>query len=173
MARAFISVPLDEQTQELLLRLDRRQADVNWVHPEQWHVTMQFFGAVDLDDLRGCFEKIEAFQATGTLGPRITQLGDRNLVVPVRGLSELADNVRKSTGRLAPKQELPFVGHITLGRTKGDVVPAIVGTTIKGNFRVDRLMLIKSVIGSAGATHTVVDSRSLIPMDVSAHSNDI
>ena len=107
MVRAFISVPLDEQTQKLLLRLDRRQADVNWVPPEQWHVTMQFFGAVDLDDLRDCFEKIEAFQATGTLGPRITQLGDRNLVVPVRGLSELADNVRKSTGRLARNRSYP------------------------------------------------------------------
>ena len=173
MARAFISVPLDEQTQELLLRLDRRQADVNWVHPEKWHVTMQFFGAVDLDDLRGCFEKIEAFQATGALGPRVTQLGDRNLVVPVGGLSELADNVRKSTGRLAPKQQLPFVGHITLGRTKSDIVPNLAGVTVQGNFRVERLMLMESVIGSTGATHILVDSTSLIPLDVSAHSNDI
>ena len=173
MARAFISVPLDEQTQELLLRIDRRQADVNWVHPEKWHVTMQFSGAVDLDDLRGCFEKIEAFQATGALGPRVTQLGDRNLVVPVGGLSELADNVRKSTGRLAPKQELPFVGHITLGRTKSDIVPNLAGVTVQGNFRVERLMLMESVIGSTGATHILVDSTSLIPLDVSAHSNDI
>ena len=65
------------------------------------------------------------------------------------------------------------MGHITLGRTRSDVVPEIVGTTIKGIFRADRLMLIKSIIGSAGAAHTVVDSRSLIPMDVSARSNDI
>ena len=46
---------------------------------------MQFFDAVDLDELRGCFEKIEAFQATGALGPRVAQFGDRHLVVPVQG----------------------------------------------------------------------------------------
>ena len=155
------------------MRLDRNQAHVKWVRPEQWHITMQFFDAVNLDELRHRFSRFEAVQALGALGPRVTQIGDRNLVVPVQGLSRLADNVRKSTRRLASKDQLPFVGHITIGRTKRDSVPELVGTAIKGSFRVERLLLIESVIGSEGATHTLVDSRSLIPLDVSAHSNDI
>tara|TARA_Y100001970_G_scaffold259823_1_gene341232 strand:- start:647 stop:1168 length:522 start_codon:yes stop_codon:yes gene_type:complete len=173
VARAFISAPLDEQTKKMLLQLDRSQADVKWIEPEQWHITMQFFDAVNLDELRDRFAKIEAAQTIGALGPRVAQFGDRYLVVPVQGLSRLAENVRQSTGRLAPKQQLPFVGHITLGRTKSDIVPNLAGVTVQGNFRVERLMLMESVIGSTGATHTLVDSTSLIPLDVSAHSNDI
>ena len=173
MARAFISAPLDQKTEERLLRLDRGQADIKWIQPKQWHITMQFFDSVNLDELCDRFARIEAQQATGVLGPRVTQLGHRNLVVPVRGLSLVADHVRKSTGQLAPKDQLPFSGHITLGRTGRTSVPEILGADVRGSFRVERLLLIESVIGSTGAIHTVIDSRSLIPADASTYGDNI
>jgi len=164
--RAFISASLDEKTRAALSRLDREQLDIRWIQPEQWHITIQFFSHVNLDELRPRFSRIEAFQATGILGPRVTRLGARNLVVPVDGLSTLANRVRESMRPLASKGQLPFVGHITLGRIRDDSAPlALEGVAIQGEFQVDRLMLMKSVTGPEGARHTIIDSKQLFPED--------
>ena len=166
MIRAFISAPLDEKTRAELGRLDREQLDIRWSQPEQWHITIQFFDHVNLDELQRRFARIEAFQATGVLGPRITRLGARNLVVPVDGLSTLANRVRESMRSLAPKDQLPFVGHVTLGRIRDNSVPvALEGVPVQGEFQVGHLMLMKSFIGSEGARHTVIDSKQLFPED--------
>ena len=115
-----------------------------------------------MGQLEQLFFQIEAQEAVGSLGPRVSRLGEQILIVPVGGLSVLADQVRAATAPQGSNDQLPFVGHITLGRMKEAGSAELEGTPIEGVFRVEQLLLVESHIGSGGHAHTVVASRSLL-----------
>ena len=87
--------------------------------PRRLHSTLQFFEGVNRSELTKCFEEIRAERTNVEIGPKIRILGRGNVVVPVQGLTNLAKQVRSATRHLAAESELPFVGHITIGRIKG------------------------------------------------------
>ena len=74
----------------------------------------------------------------------------------------MAEQVRAATAAQGSNDQLPFVGHITLGRMKETGSAELEGTAIEGVFGVDQLLLVESHIGSGGHAHTVVASRSLL-----------
>ena len=158
MTRAFIAVPLPESIRASLLMLDRSEQGISWSSPNRWHITLQFFEDADMGHLERLFFQIEAQEAVGSLGPRVRRLGQRILMVPVDGLSGVANQVRTATAPQSSNDQLPFVGHITLGRMKETGSAALEGTPIGGVFRVNQLLLVESRIDSGGHAHTVVGS---------------
>jgi 2'-5' RNA ligase len=115
-----------------------------------------------MGQLEQLFFQIEAQEAVGSLGPRVSRLGEQILIVPVGGLSVLAEQVRAATAPQGSSDQLPFVGHITLGRMKETGSAELEGTAIEGAFRVDQLLLVESRIDSGGHAHTVVGSQPLL-----------
>ena len=162
MARAFIAVPLPESIRANLLELDRSQQGIRWSSPERWHITIRFFEDAAMGQLEQLFFQIEAQEAVGSLGPRVSRLGEQILIVPVGGLSVLVDQVRAATAPQRSNDQLPFVGHIPLGRMKEAGSAELEGTAIEGVFRVDQLLLVESRIESGGHAHTVVGSQPLL-----------
>jgi len=138
--------------------LDRSEQGISWSSPNRWHITLQFFEDADMGHLERLFFQIEAQEAVGSLGPRVRRLGQRILMVPVDGLSGVANQVRTATAPQSSNDQLPFVGHITLGRMKETGSAALEGTPIGGVFRVNQLLLVESRIDSGGHAHTVVGS---------------
>lgn len=164
MARAFISAPIPAQVVVELRRLNRSQPEVQWTNPDQWHVTLQFLEHCDIEVIEESFLQIRAKSSTAVLGPRISLLGRNNLVVPVGGLTDLAHQVQKSVEpHESLKNQLSFVGHLTLGRLKDANRAKLEGTPVSGSFVVTELELVQSVLGAGGPTHTTVNRLSLSP----------
>ena len=164
MVRAFISAPVPAQVVVELRGLNRSQPEVRWTNPDHWHVTFQFFGHCDIEVIEKSFLRIRAKSSTAVLGPRISQLGKNNLVVPIGGLTDLARQVQKSMEpQESPKHQLPFVGHLTLGRLKDANRAKLEGTPFSSSFAVTELQLVQSVLGAKGPTHTTVNRLRLLP----------
>lgn len=164
--RAFVAVYPPPETVAVLRRLPRPDVDgVRWTSPDQWHVTLRFLG--DLADLAA----VDAALAAGlrahqpvmaSVGPAVAHFGGRVIHVPVAGLEPLAaavDEAVRST--VTQPRELPFSGHLTLGRRRGRGRAPLVGQAVSGQFPVDEVVLVRSDLGSAGATHRRVGSYRL------------
>jgi 2'-5' RNA ligase len=106
-------------------------ADLRWVRPENWHVTLAFLGSVPDDELDALAAELRSIQSQGlrcaaSLGPHTSTMGRSVLCLPTTGLDELAGAVRESTGPFsrAPDRDRPFAGHLTLARARrGRAVP--------------------------------------------------
>ena len=122
------------------------------------------FGHCDIEVVEKNFLEIRAKSSTAVLGPRISRLGKSNLVLPIGGLTGLARQVQESMEpQKSPKHQLPFVGHLTLGRIKDANRANLEGTPFSGSFVVTELQLVQSVLGAEGPTHTTVNRLQLLP----------
>src|SRR4051812_28143169 len=106
----------------MLATLDRPDVPgLRWTEPDQWHVTLRFFGDADPDEI-GPLPQPRG--VTAVLGPATVRLGRHVLAVPVAGLEELA---------AAWPQDRPFRGHLTLARSRREPVPPrLVGVSLPG-----------------------------------------
>jgi 2'-5' RNA ligase len=128
---------------------------VRWTTEDQWHVTLRFFGGVDpgqLESLERSLESVAARSeaATAVAGPRPGALSQHVWMLPVAGLTPLADAFGPA--------ERPFRGHITLARSKrrggwaGLAAPEIAETWL-----VDEFSLVKSDLLPGGARYQVLN----------------
>ncbi len=145
----------------ILRDLNGGQEDIRWVPPRRLHSTLQFFEGVNRSELTKCFEEIRAERTNVEIGPKIRILGRGNVVVPVQGLTNLAKQVRSATRHLAAESELPFVGHITIGRIKGNKKADLEGTEIKASFQVRKLLLVESVLHPEGPEYSIMQTKHL------------
>jgi RNA 2',3'-cyclic 3'-phosphodiesterase len=128
------------------------------------HITLRFLGEVDrgvLPDLATALREAVG----GIAGPIRCDVGPatqwfpgvRVLQVPVAGLEEAADAVRKATARVTPEADRDgrFTGHLTLARatagpsndtTRG----ALAGIPFTATFDVDSLDLVVSTLSAGG-----------------------
>lgn len=163
MARLFIAVwPTDEVIEELraLPRKDRR--GVRFVDPENWHVTLRFLGEADPDEAIASLEGIAAPARSARLGPGVDVLSERALVVPVRGVDDLATEVTSRTEHLGELPRRHFHGHLTLARLKrGTHMPAALGMYVEAEFQVDHVALVQSRLRPEGARYETIETWSL------------
>ncbi|MEZ5218643.1 MAG: 2'-5' RNA ligase family protein [Ilumatobacteraceae bacterium] len=76
MARLFVAAYPPAEVVENLMALERHASpNVRWVPPEQWHVTLQFFGAVDEGLAVDAFGNIRSAPTVAKLGARVGRLG--------------------------------------------------------------------------------------------------
>ena len=124
---------------------------------------MRFLGDLDVAEVRERLDGASFPAATAVLGPHVRRLGRGAIVVPVRGLDDLAAAVGGATGDLGEPAG-PFRGHVTLGRLRrGTTRDGLVGRRIECSFDVEEVLLVDSTLGPTGPAYAVVGRWSVQP----------
>ncbi|HSH23828.1 MAG TPA: 2'-5' RNA ligase family protein [Acidimicrobiales bacterium] len=124
---------------------------VRWTRPEQWHVTLRFFGELSVDEVVTARRSMAAGVAgarpvAAVVGPEVRRLGRRVLQVPVGGLEPLAAALAASTAGVGASADRPFVGHLTLARGRDDhSLDGLGGAGVHGQWEVRDVALVASV----------------------------
>ena len=98
---------------------------LRWTGPERLHVTLRFLGECDEADAAAALRRVSFAPARVTLGPTLARLGRGVVMVPARGVDDLAAAVARATGNIG--QPLPsrrFTGHMTVARFRRDPSPS-------------------------------------------------
>ncbi len=159
--RLFIAVRPSVAAADLVDRVPRPEVPrVRWLPREQWHVTLQFLGDAEPDEVAAALVAAPWGRVPPvdvTLGPATEVLGEGVVMVPAAGCDALVDRVVAATGRLGRESEdRPFVGHLTLGRFRDEPPAGSIGMPISATFRVDEVLLVASHTRPEGAVHEVV-----------------
>jgi 2'-5' RNA ligase len=156
--RLFVAVRPPAEVIDVLAGIDRpRLAGVRWTEPDQWHVTLRFFGEVDDPSvIVRALSSVQLPTATATMGPRVKWVG-RLLWAPVAGLTDLATEVVDATRGIGERPELrTFRGHITLvrqrSRERNLAMPSIAAT-----WTVRQIELIRSHLEPEGARYETLE----------------
>jgi RNA 2',3'-cyclic 3'-phosphodiesterase len=167
----FVAVWPDEATRQRLAQLALSGPGLRTVRPEQWHMTLHFFGEVPEAHVPAITIALRA--AARKLPPSIRcQIGpatawfhrDRVLHLPVSGLDEVARAVSAAARTVVPRDDLEtntFRGHLTLGRARRQPIPAScdapwAGIPCAASFDVESLDLVSSELSPSGPTYTTV-----------------
>jgi len=155
-------------------RLKETGADLRWVQPEQFHLTVTFVGELADPSLLPEVEAVCATIAAETAPFRFRVRGvstfpkrGETIKTVILNITEGAESWKQLVTRgepwLAPfgaKREGGLAAHITLGRVKGgdnlpDLQAAInrEATTDCGEQAADELVLIESALSPTGATY--------------------
>lgn len=161
--RLFLAVwPTDEVAEQLSALRRKDQRGVRFVPPENWHVTLRFFGEADPSEVVAAMDHVDLPLATARLGPAVDVFPPRMLVVPVAGLDEAAAAIARATASIGEAPRKRFVGHLTLARVKANVsLPQTLGQFVSADFDVDEVALVQSRLDPDGARYETLHSWSL------------
>lgn len=166
--RLFVAVWPSPEVVALLHSLPRPAsrpgADlIRWTGPEQWHVTLRFLGEVS-DAVVGEVEAVLAqvaarlAPALAVLGPATACFGNSVLMVPVSGLERLAAATAEATATFGsdPGERRPFVGHLTLARSRRRRLGPLAGQALAASWTAYDLTLVRSTTSPTGARYDVL-----------------
>ncbi|HMM43403.1 MAG TPA: RNA 2',3'-cyclic phosphodiesterase [Thermomicrobiales bacterium] len=177
--RVFAAVPVSDGVRALMGDIQDalipRGWRVKWVRPELAHLTLKFYGNIETERLPELSERLARVAASGrplrmrttTVGafpsasqPRVLWLG---LAGDVEPLAALATQVEDASVGYGKPENRPFAPHVTLARLRdGAATPADFATAASGlhlapvSFAIDRLRLIRSVLGPGGPAYTPI-----------------
>ncbi|MDQ1403825.1 MAG: hypothetical protein QOG03_2141 [Actinomycetota bacterium] len=182
MVRLFVAVWPPSTVLDAVSALPRPPIDgLRWTSPDQWHVTLRFFGSVPVpavESVRAACHRIDIESATrgvesagggeveAVMGPTTGRFGSRILQVPISGLDGLAAATVAATAAMGePPDPRPFAGHLTLarsrGRHEGDVdLRPLCGIPLAASWLVTELTLVASHLGAGstgGARYEVIE----------------
>ncbi len=181
MLRLFLAVDMDESLKQyvgsLVEPLRKAGADVKWVQADNLHVTLKFLG--DVEEERVDIVADTARRSVGAYEPFDIGLGEVGTFPPAGRPRVIWIGIEDSGGQLArmsrsleeafaelgfPAEERPFKGHLTLGRVRSPkgverLQPLLARATTPAAKRmsVDKIMLFKSVLTSAGPIYSVLE----------------
>ncbi len=177
MCRLFIAVDLAHHVRLEAMQKEmqaRCMGRVKWEVPQNWHLTLQFLGEVDvstsvidtalLNIAAECAPFSLVLEGIGCFGPLFNP---KVLWVGVQdhpSLSQLQQQVHNSMIQLGIKlQDSRFRPHVTLARVNHWVDSAGLSTWMQGNadaaiatVRVESFQLFRSVLSPHGATYKVI-----------------
>ena len=162
--RLFVAVRPPTEVLDAIDALPRPEiGGARWTTRDQWHVTLRFFGSVELEPAAGALRSVSATATTAAVGPSTGRFGKRVLHVPVAGLDAVAEAVVRATEKVGkPPERRPFTGHLTLARARdrrrGVDMRSLVGTPIAGEWPVTEVCLVESHLSSKGANYEVVET---------------
>jgi 2'-5' RNA ligase len=165
--RLFVAVWPSDEILSLIAALPRPEVEgLRWTTRDQWHVTLRFFGSVELESASTALRSVSAPATTAVLGPETGRFGKRVLHVPVAGLDAVAKAVVEATEEVGkPPEPRPFSGHLTLARARdrrrGVDLRPFVGTPVSATWPVSQVCLVESRLSSKGANYEVVETVSL------------
>lgn len=181
LVRAFIAIEIpSEILRQLQGHLDilarTSGQSVRWVKPDNFHLTLKFFGETEqsrLEKLDGCLKKAleaqEIFDLTiGGFGafpnfnrPRVFWCG-LSLSTELKSLQEIVERTAASVG--FPAEDRPFSPHLTIGRSSDRSDPPALQRVIEqirrlpagplGSFKVERLVIFRSQLAPGGSIYT-------------------
>ena len=162
----FVAVWPDDATRKRLSLLELGTVQgVRPVRTGRWHITLRFLGEVEEDlvpalvDALGDAAESMAAPLRCEVGPGTAWFrGERVLQIPVAGLDEGAEAVRRATLPLVPDSnhgEAPFTGHLTVARSKQrrldtSARAALAGVPFAASFDVNSFDLVASLLSSDG-----------------------
>ena len=176
--RAFVAIPIPAMVTDFVhqiqKRLDSPAVNVRWVKTGNLHLTLKFLGDVDPSSVGAIADQIDAvadatapfeLNASGFGGfpnqrrARVLWVG---LVGDVECLKATWETLEKNLVRVRYKRENSrFSPHLTIGRTRRRIDLQTLGLSLDAltdmtsdSFKVDRLLLIKSVLKPTGAEYT-------------------
>ncbi len=174
--RAFLAVPLSVPLRDALAALQRELAPalrgVRWTPPASIHLTLQFFAGLPIEVL----DKLRTSVLSVTIGSKPFGVDVRGLGVfpaPQRprvlwagldagpGLAQFYRDCAEGLAAIGlPVESRPFRPHLTIGRFREGPAPGLEALLDResarpiGTLPVERLVLYRSELGPAGATHT-------------------
>lgn len=177
--RVFAAIPVNDGVRSLMQhtqnRLSALQWPVRWVDPRLAHVTLRFYGDSDEYAVAGIRESLREASMrhermmleTTTLGAfpstsraRVLWLGFGG---DVRRLRLMASDIHPDAVE-APGSGKSFKPHVTLARLRNGAAPltGVAGASSGLNLPavsqpVDRIQLVRSVLGPKGPSYTVID----------------
>lgn len=177
LIRAFISIHVPSTSEAEDLRRDLRIAGLRPSPAEQTHITLRFIGDVDDSKVRKISECVErAVHGTGRFDVEVSGFGafpneERPSVLwmgvgpedVLSGMSEgISSELRKAGIPFDPK---PFKAHVTVARCRDRMDPSELFSKYSDKtfcrFQCSEVLVMRSVLGPKGATHTVL---SRIPL---------
>jgi 2'-5' RNA ligase len=167
MPRLFVAVWPPDDVLEVVAALPRPEvAGLRWTTRDQWHVTLRFFGSVEVDEALEALQGMSAEATVAELGPETGRFGKRILHVPVAGLGAVGNAVIRATKKIGrPPEDRPFSGHLTLARARdrrrGVDLRSLCGVPIAASWPVTEVCLVESHLSPKGANYEVVASVSL------------
>ena len=145
MSRLFVAVWPPDDVMQTLTQMPRPAAPgVRWVRPERLHITLRFFGKADEAEAAAALGEARLPATQVTLGPGVERLGRGVLMIPARGLDELAAAVAALTGHVGRRvPERPFAGHLTVARFKHEP-PSGYEQPLEASFNATEIALVRS-----------------------------
>lgn len=165
--RMFLAVTPPPEVIDVISDLPTRPLrGVSFTRRNQWHVTVRFLGDCARHDALEALESLQAPAADVTIGPEVTLLGDRIVMVPVAGLDPVAAAVAEQFADVGEPSDRAFAGHLTLARLKGrplrdPSMVSVIGAPISSTWAAESIELWKSELAADGATHTLVATQTL------------
>lgn len=155
MSRLFACLWPPAEVVSHLEELHRKdQVGARFVRPENWHVTLRFFGDADPNDVAAALDRATFEAATVDVGPAVDIGGGRTLFVPVTGADSLAAEVVRVTRHLGDEPVRRHLGHITLARLKkGANMPRALGARVDGCWQPTEVALVESTLRPDGARY--------------------
>ncbi len=180
--RAFLAIEPTEDVLQAVSRLQEKlkkeiKGKINWTRSQGNHITLKFFGNINLDDVENIcaimkkqvasvptlslnVEKIGAFPDVRR--PRVLWLGTTGDIERLTTLQTQADIDFEGIG--FPRETRPFRAHLTLGRIK--IPQEIMGISealhkyndfIVGKFNCSEIILFQSKLTKQGAIYTKLE----------------
>jgi 2'-5' RNA ligase len=148
--RLFVGVWPSEEVLDAIGGLPR-PSGTRWTSRSQWHVTLRFLGEVA--DPAPWMDRVatvasECAPRIVTLGPKTAMLGRENLVIPARGLDDIATALGSEK----------FHGHLTLSR---HATRELAGTPFVASFEAREIALIRSHLGRGPARYETIATATL------------
>ena len=180
--RLFAALPLSPEAAERLTRLRLRLSGpgdgLRWSAPEQWHITLQFYGECDEKQAacltRGLTE-MAPITAPQILLEGLGHFGSKGIlyvtVAVTAGLQELYNEVARVSERCGFLQEArQFRPHVTLARSKGRAgmktmrslsTPDLPSFGAPIRWHAGEVLLVRSTLRPQGSEYAVISRRSL------------
>lgn len=186
--RTFLAVDIGEairrQAQAVQAELAATGANVKWVDPKSFHITLHFLGELDDRDLAQVCKvamkaaaKVEPFRVSiAGLGafpnerrPKILWAGVNEGHVELVSLFSVIETPLSDLG-IYRKEDRPYSPHLTLGRTVGEEDGALVAPTIAkyrgwtaGMTTIEEVLVMASELRRSGPEYTVIGRAPLRP----------
>jgi len=176
--RAFVAIPVPAMVTDFVhqiqKRLDSPAVNVRWVRADNLHLTLKFMGDVDPSSVGVIADQMDAvahatapfeLNASG-FGGFPNQRRARVLWVGLGGdvgcLKATWEMLEKGLAKVSfNREKRRFNPHLTIGRTRRRIDLQTLGLSLDAladmtsdSFKVDRLLLIKSVLKPTGAEYT-------------------
>ena len=134
LKRVFFAIPLATDEQKLIQQavtplITSMSADVRWLHPENWHITMRFLGGVDqsvidymIQVAETAVKKLEKFTLTGIEIAGFPAEKSRMVAVYIKpnpileNLFQQLDEAAVQSG--LNREDRSFKPHITLAKAR-------------------------------------------------------
>jgi len=185
LIRSFIAVPAPPEVAEKLRaaqeRLRSAPADVKWVSPDGFHITLKFLGGVERerldavwrdvsDSLTDCRAFAMQFRGVGAFpSPTRARVIWAGVVAGAAELAALAERVEQACAEHGfEREKRPFQAHLTLGRVRNPAATPELAVAVRelgeadfGGARVDRVLLMRSELTRQGAIYHELEQREL------------